>query len=170
MPVTILSISQKEAAQIVDAIVKKAMMDGGLPVAVTVVDVAARMIAFAAMDGVVPASMKLSQSKAYSAVVGQKDTMHWASFPKNKETVDFDMRNWTDENFSGFTGGVVITLFGTVIGGIGVSGRKGKMAASDTIMQDNELAMYGHSIFENNTPKLVFNGFAKATNDVHYPE
>jgi len=170
MPVTILSISQKEAAQIVDAIVRKAMLDGGLPIAVAVVDAAARMVAFAAMDGVVPASIKLSQSKAYSAVVGQKDTIHWASFQKSKDTVDFDMRNWTDENFSGFTGGVVITLFGTVIGGIGVSGRKGKMAMTDTIMQDNELAIYGNTIFENDTPKSTLNGFIKATNNVHYPE
>jgi len=170
MPVTILSISQKEAAEIVEAIVRKASVDGGLPIAVAVVDATARLVAFAAMDGVVPASIKLSQSKAYSAVVGQKDTMHRASFPKSNETVDFDMRNWTDDNFSGFTGGVVITIFGTIIGGIGVSGRKEKMNMTETTMQDNELGMYGNSIFENNNAKPAINGCMKGTNDVHYPE
>lgn len=159
MPINILSISQKEAAEVLDAIVKKAYADNGAPVAAAVVDAAGRLIAFAAMDGLPPASIKLSQNKAYSAVLGQKDTIHWASFPKNELVVDFDMRNWTDENFSGFTGGIVITYSGRIIGGIGVSGRKGKMEQADSLLQDNELAYYGKSIFENKLQSLpAFNG------------
>jgi len=143
MPFDLLTISQSEASEIVHAIINKAKEDEGGPIAVAVVDVSARLIAFAAMDGVAPASIKLSQSKAYSAVIGKKDTLHWASFLKNESVVDFDMRNWTDENFSGFTGGIIITTADKIIGGIGVSGRKGKMAPTDTILQDSELAAFG---------------------------
>jgi uncharacterized protein GlcG (DUF336 family) len=144
---TIESITLDEASQIVLRIIKEAREDGGSPVAVAVTDAVGRLIAFAAMDGVMPASIKLAQSKSYSAVVGQRDTINWASFPKSETEIDFDMRNWTDENFSGFTGGVVITeTKGIVIGGIGVSGRKGKMNSADTLKQDNELAAFGKSV------------------------
>lgn len=141
MPVTILSISQKEAFHILETILEKASADGGGPVAIAIVNAAAHLIAFAAMDGVAPASIRLSQSKAYSAVIGQKDTAHWASMPDKVK--HFDMRNWTDEQFTGFTGGVVIKSDGQVIGGIGISGRKGKMGDDDILMQDSELAAYG---------------------------
>ncbi len=149
MPIIISSISSKEAMEIVNAVVTEASIDGGMPVAVAVTDAVGRLIAFCAMDGVVPASIKLAQSKAYSAVVGQRDTIQWASFPKNEKEVDFDMRNWTDDNFSGFTGGVIITdKLGKVIGGIGVSGRKGKMGPNDAIKQDNELAIFGNNLMK----------------------
>lgn len=145
MPKEILSITLSKARLIIDSIIDIAKKDGGKPVAVTVVVAVSRIIAFAAMDGVVPASIKLSQSKAYSSVIDQTDTILWASIPKQTEVVDFDMRNWTDENFSGFTGGVVIKSGDTIIGGIGVSGRRGKKGNDDVIMQDNELAEYGKS-------------------------
>jgi uncharacterized protein GlcG (DUF336 family) len=146
MPVNKLSIAQIEASQIVDAIIRRANHDGGTPVCVAVVDVSARLLAFAAMDGVAPACVKLSQSKAYSAVIGLKDTINWANVSKNAEVIDFDMRNWTDENFSGFTGGIVLISQEKVIGGIGVSGRKGMMSETDHIEQDNELALFGKGI------------------------
>lgn len=75
MPTTILSISQTEASQVVAAIITKASGDGGAPVAAAVVDVAGRLIAFTAMDGLMPASIKLAQNKAYSAVMGKRDTI-----------------------------------------------------------------------------------------------
>jgi glc operon protein GlcG len=144
MPINILSISQKEALYIVEAILDKASNDGGGPVAISVVDATARLIAFTAMDGVAQASIKLSQSKAYSAVVGQKDTVHWAQMPDKIR--HFDMRNWTDENFTGFAGGITIKADGQIIGGIGISGRKGRRTDPDEIMQDTELARYGESL------------------------
>ncbi len=146
MPITIFSISQAEASSIIEAVIRKAMLDGGGPVALAVVDYAGRLVAFAAMDNVMPASIKLAQSKAYSAVVGKRDTIHWASTKKNPEQIDFDMRNWTDDNFTCFTGGITIQYHDQIIGGIGVSGRKGKRDAGDTLMQDNELAEYGRSM------------------------
>ncbi len=148
MPITILSISQTEASAIIETVIRKAMHDGGGPVAVAVVNYAGRLIAFAAMDHVMPASIKLAQSKAYSAVVGNRDTIHWAAFKKNVDTVDFDMRNWTDKNFTGFTGGIIITYDDQLIGGIGVSGRKGKRDEGDILMHDNELAEYGRSMLQ----------------------
>lgn len=147
-----------EAQRVVGHIIDQARADGGGAVAVAVVDAAGRLRSFAAMDHVMPASIKLAQSKAYSAVVGQRDTAAWATFPKQEKVVDFDMRNWTDANFSGFTGGVVVRADGHVLGGIGVSGRKGTMDAADTLMQDNELALCGqellyHLFATNGTPQ-----------------
>ena len=138
----------EEATDIAQTIISKAKIDGGSPVAVAVVDAAGRLKSFVAMDNVMPASIKLAQNKAYSAVLGQRDTINWALFPKNEKSVDFDMRNWTDENFSGFTGGVVIQSEGKVIGGIGVSGRKGIMDTSDALLQDNELAAFGKNFIQ----------------------
>ena len=143
MPVNILTVSQTEAAQIVACVIEKATGDGGLAIAVAVVDAAGRLIAFSAMDGVMPASIKLAQSKAYSAVIGSRDTSNWAATKKNGANIDFDMRNWTDENFSGFTGGVVIRFDNRIIGGVGVSGRKGQADNTDGPLQDNELALHG---------------------------
>ena len=145
MPIQILSVNQAEATRIVAAILEKAATDGGSPVAVAVVDSAGRLMAFSAMDYVMPASIKLAQSKAYSAVVGKRDTGQWAAMKKSDEHVDFDMRNWTDENFSGFTGGVIISVDNQIIGGVGVSGRKGKSDGPHSLMQDTELAEYGRN-------------------------
>lgn len=156
MPVNILSLSHTEASKIVTAVIQRAGNDGGCPVAVAVVDYAGRLIAFTAMDHVMPASIKLAQSKAYSAVIGQKDTTQWASTKKNPEHIDFDMRNWTDDNFTCFTGGVTIIFNNQVIGAVAVSGRKGKKDLNDTLMQDNELAEYGRAVLktENEVEKL----------------
>lgn len=148
MPVNILSISHTEAVKMVAAIIEKASTDGGSSVAVAVVDYAGRLVAFTAMDNAMPASNKLAQSKAYSAVIGKKDTMQWASTKKHPENIDFDMRNWTDENFTCFTGGVIISFNNQIIGGIAVSGRKGMRGDTDTLMQDNELAEYGRSFLK----------------------
>jgi len=148
MPVNRLSVSQNEATQIVNSIIQKAVEDGGKPIAVAVVDAAARLVVFTAIDGIMPASIKLAQTKAYSAVMGARDTIQWANTKKNASCIDFDMRNWTDENFTAFTGGVIIFFQGLVIGAVAVSGRKGKKDETDELMQDNELAEFGKSIFE----------------------
>lgn len=147
MPINIVSLSCAEASKIAAAVIEQAGNDGGGPVAVAVVDCAGRLIAFTAMDQVMPASIKLVQSKAYSAVIGQKDTIQWAATKKHPETIDFDMRNWTDDNFTCFTGGVTIVFNNQIIGAVAVSGRKGKKDLNDTLMQDNELAEYGRSVF-----------------------
>lgn len=148
MPLTIYSISQCEASNVVAAIIDMAGRDGGSPVAAAVVDHAGRLLAFAAMDHVMPASIRLARAKAYSAVMGKRDTLHWAAMKKNPENIDFDMRNWTDENFTGFTGGVIVSFNGQVIGGVAVSGRKGRKDEQDSLMQDNELAEYGRSVLK----------------------
>jgi uncharacterized protein GlcG (DUF336 family) len=147
MPINFLSLSQIETSKIITAIIEKASNDGGSPVAV--VDYAGRLIAFAAMDHVMPVSIKLVQSKTYSAVIGKKDTIQWASTKKHPENIDFDMRNWTDENFTCFTGGVIILFGNEIIGAVVVSGRKGKKDSSDVLMQDNELTEYGRSDLKN---------------------
>lgn len=147
MPLQNYSISMNEALLIANSILDVAIKDGGKPICVTIVDNSGRIKVCIAMDNVVPASIKLSQSKAYSAYLGKVDTIHWANFPKNGNTIDFDMRNWTDENFSGFTGGVILEYRDMIIGGIGVSGRKGKMGPAESDLQDKELAEYGRKIF-----------------------
>lgn len=148
MPINILSISHTEAQKIVSTIIEKASSDGGAPVAIAVVDFAGRLIAFTAMDHVIPACIKLAQSKAYSAVIGKNDTINWASKPKSPDTIDFDMRNWTDPNFTGFTGGIVIKFGTEIIGAIGVSGRKGIQNERDSLLQDSELAQLGLAIIK----------------------
>ena len=80
------------------------------------------MIAFAAMDNVLPASVQVAQNKAYTAVMGGRDTIEWENKPHG-----FDGRNFTDPRFTCFGGGVILTTDdGIIIGAIGVSGRTSK--------------------------------------------
>ena len=133
------SIDLKTAQSIVQNIIEKAYVTRGDSVAVAVVGSDGRLIAFAAMDGVMPVSIKLAQNKAYTALIGKRDTKYW------EYKFGFNNQNFTDEKFTCFCGGVLVEIAEEtegqkqketyVVGGIGVSGRKG--------IEDNALANYG---------------------------
>ena len=118
------SMDLRTAQNIIALIVEKAYVDQGDPVAVAVVGNDGRLIAFAAMDGVMPLSIALAQNKAYTALIGSRDTSYW------EYNFDLKGQNFTDEKFTCFDGGVLVEITEEkqeetyIIGGIGVSGRK----------------------------------------------
>lgn len=119
---------------------KAVSKDRDKPVAIAVIGLDGRLIAFAAMDGVTPVSIQLAINKAHTAIVGTRDTVEW-------EGMGVDAQNFTDPQFTCFGGGVLIRdRKGKVVGAIGVSGRKSKKDVRG-IPQDHELADIGSVCF-----------------------
>lgn len=133
-----------DARLIIERIQQATIDDGGAPVAVAVVDSAGRLIAFEAMEDVLPVSTTLAQNKAYTAIAGRRDTKEWADKGR-------DPSLFTDPRFTCFAGGVVVAVEGGIVGAVGVSGRRGSLddlSPSDTKRaQDHELASYGRDCF-----------------------
>jgi glc operon protein GlcG len=119
------------------------------PVAIAVIGLDGRLIAFVAMDGVTPVSIQLAINKAHTAIVGSRDTVEW-------EGMGVDAQNFTDPQFTCFGGGVLVRdRKGNIVGAAGVSGRKSKKPKKDVtgIPQDHELADMGSVCFR--TGKLT---------------
>ena len=89
------TIDLSDAQVIVNQVLEEAQKNGGDPVAVAVVGSDGRLVAFAAMDGVMPVSVEVAINKAYTAVVGQHDTLFWERAPAG-----FDGRNFVDSKFT----------------------------------------------------------------------
>lgn len=143
MPREILNLTLEEAIWILNQVLNVAAISekevceaamGKGSVAVAIVGSDGRLMSFAAMDNVLPVSIQLAQDKAYTAIMGQSDTMKWAI--KAQTPAGLDGRNFSDARFTCFPGGVIIySKKAEVVGAIGVSGRSGH--------EDNELAQYG---------------------------
>jgi len=141
LPKALKSIDLKEAQNLISVIVKQASKDGGSPVAVAVVGIDGRLVAFAAMDGVMPLSTSLARKKAYTAIVGRRDTNYW------------DGKNFSsgDGSFVCLGGGAIIEILSKetknpqklIIGAVGISGR--------TSEQDQSLANRGKNEVYANT-------------------
>ena len=126
------------AIMAVKEIVEGARKDGGDPVAITILGTDKEVILQAAMPGVMPVSIELSKNKAYTALMTNKDTSFWADQEGQSEL----LLNFADERFTFFPGGVlVLGDDSSILGAVGVSGRKGrKEKGDDPESQDNELA------------------------------
>ncbi|AGH46768.1 GlcG/HbpS family heme-binding protein [Paraglaciecola psychrophila] len=87
-----------------------------LPIAVAIVDAHGELMSFVRTDECALHAGVLAPNKAYTAARGRQKSSalgQWAN------TTGKDMGYWTD---SRITGCVPITLYGNVIGGIGISG------------------------------------------------
>jgi uncharacterized protein GlcG (DUF336 family) len=144
-------ITLEDAFEGIQEIIKKALKQPNTlydaPIAVTVVGADARRIASASMDGVKPVSINLSENKAYTAVVGQRETLMW-------EQTNLDSRNFGDPKWTNFGGGVPITVNNEIIGAIGVSGRLSSKHSlprdipKKSPPQDHELAEFGVKVIK----------------------
>lgn len=117
------------------------------PVAIAIAGSDGRLIAFVAMDGVMPVSIQLAINKAHTAIVGSRDTIEW-------QEMGVGAQNFTDPQFTCFGGGVLIrNKESKVVGAIGVSGRKSRADINTRIPQDQDLADIGSVLFR--TGKLT---------------
>jgi len=117
---SIPAIDYKDAKLIVDAIIDKALQLGKSAV-VAVTDAHGELIAFARMDGVPLASIRIAANKAWTAARDRKPTKDIGDKVRDPEK-GFDIAFYGDSRFVGWGGGIPIWKNGEVIGAIGVSG------------------------------------------------
>ncbi len=135
----IRTLEYGEAAHIVFAIVDKASRDGGEPVAVAVVGADHQLLAFGAMDGVLPLAVSVAQAKAVTSAMRRLDTLELS-----KRTPPLNPAEFGGLQLCFMGGGVAIIDSDGCIGAVGVSGRKAfcpPSAAGE--FHDHELATFG---------------------------
>ncbi len=125
-------ISFEQAQAAMKAIIDDVTKPGGMPVAVSIVDDAGNMVAYAQMDNVRLYARRHAFRKAYTAAVMGMDTgAHGEQLKERGRTVS----DYGDPNLTPGTGGVVVKSGdGVIMGGIGVGG---------WLVRDEELAMIG---------------------------
>ncbi|MDA0734927.1 MAG: heme-binding protein [Chloroflexi bacterium] len=125
-------ISFEQAQAAMKAIIEDVTKPGGMPVAVSIVDDAGNMVAYAQMDNVRLYARRHAFRKAYTASVMGMDTgPHGEQLKERGRTVS----DYGDPNLTPGIGGVVVrSRDGVIMGGIGVGG---------WLERDEELAKIG---------------------------
>jgi glc operon protein GlcG len=113
------SISAQQARAAIDAIVA-ASEGAGFAVAIAVVDEHGDLIAAHRMDGCRPRSIRMTQRKAYTAAVMDRDT---TAFQDDIVARQIQLSSYGEPMFSALPGGVVVRDGGgNTIGAVGVTG------------------------------------------------
>ena len=137
------TLGMDDARTIVEAVLNEALKEPIRPIAVAVVDHHGDLVYAARMDGSGPLFPHMAINKAYTSSRLGMDTAQMAERQKEFQR---ELATWGDNKLSDIRGGVVIikpgkNYFpgqekrGTVLGGIGVSGRLAS--------EDEELARVG---------------------------
>ncbi len=130
------SVSTELARRMITAAEDKAR-ELGVPMNIAVVDESGVLKAFSRMDGAALLSVQIAQDKAYTAVGFGMPTHGWFDFIKNDPPLAAGAPSGIDRLVI-FGGGYPITVDGTVVGAIGVSGGH--------YTQDQEVAEAGLAI------------------------
>jgi uncharacterized protein GlcG (DUF336 family) len=124
-------ISERQAEAAIDAIAA-ASKARGFAVAIAIVDAHGDLIAARRMDGCRPRSMRMTQRKAYTAAVMDRDT---TVFQDDIVKRAIQLASYGDPMLCALPGGVVVRdAGGRTLGAIGVTGnsnnRDGELAAA----------------------------------------
>ena len=113
-------ISFEQAQAAMKAIIEEATKPGGMPVAISKVDDAGNMVAYAQMDNIRLYARRHAFRKAYtSAIMGMDSGPHGEQLKQRGRTVS----DYGDPNLTPGVGGVVVrSQDGIIMGGIGVGG------------------------------------------------
>jgi glc operon protein GlcG len=112
-------ITSTQARQAIDAIVH-ASAAAGFTVAIAIVDEHGDLISAHRMDGCRPRSMRMTQRKAYTAAVMDRDT---TVFQEDVVARNIQLSSYGEPMFCALPGAVVVTgPDGSTIGAIGVTG------------------------------------------------
>jgi uncharacterized protein GlcG (DUF336 family) len=132
--VRVEGITREVAQKIVDAAVKTAQTDGGPPICVAVCDKSGFLAAFSRMDGAPIRSIKIAQAKAYTA---SRVGVTTAAFLERLMKEKIEASYFCDPDFTALPGGApIISDDGTLLGGVGISGRTSE---NDQILADDLL-------------------------------
>ncbi|MBI4498149.1 MAG: heme-binding protein [Chloroflexi bacterium] len=123
-----------EAMIALDAMLKEAAKESERPLAMAIVDDNGELVCYGRMDRVNPLPRQLAVKKAYTAARMRADTLAFAERLKSQGRSVIEMG---DPNLTSVQGGIAIVRLsdGTVLGGIGVSGRRAE--------EDEEIARIG---------------------------
>ena len=126
-----------ESRATIDAMLAKAHDMGGRPIALVVCDDRGDVICEVAEAGVNPALARQNAfKKAYTSAVTRADS---SAMPERVENMPGGLASFGNANFfAGGGGAVVVANDGTILGGIGVSGR--------TNEEDEEIAQVGKAL------------------------
>src|SRR5471030_334058 len=112
-------ISLAQAVAAINAVVQ-ASEKAGFAVAIAIVDDHGDLLAAHRMDGCRPRSMRMTQRKAYTAAVMDRDT---TAFQEEIVAKNLQIAYYGDPMFCALPGGVVVRAAdGTTLGAIGVTG------------------------------------------------
>ena len=125
-------ISFQQAQSAMRGIIEEVTKPGGMPVAISIVDDAGNMVAYAQMDHVRLYARRHAFRKAYTAAIMGMDTgAHGEQLKERGRTVS----DYGDPNLTPGEGAVVVkSTEGVIMGGIGVGG---------WLVRDEELAFIG---------------------------
>jgi len=113
------SLGLSEARSAVNAVLAIAEQDPSHPIVVAVVDAQGELVFFARMDGARHLPRSLAVRKAYTAARTGSDS---GAYGERMSGVVQSLQE-LDPMLTGLPGGVCVKDEGTVVGGIGVSGR-----------------------------------------------
>lgn len=121
MPYQKAALSLEEARRAMDRMLQEASKEANRPLAIAIVDDQGELISYARMDRAAPQPPIIARKKAYTAARTRSDTLAYAERLKSQGR---SVTEFGDPNLLALQGGVVITTAdGSVLGGIGVSGR-----------------------------------------------
>ncbi len=121
MPYQKAVLSLEEARRAMDRMLQEASKEANRPLAIAIVDDQGELISYARMDRAAPQPPIIARKKAYTAARTRSDTLAYAERLKSQGR---SVTEFGDPNLLALQGGVVITTAdGSVLGGIGVSGR-----------------------------------------------
>ena len=112
-----------DADRIVDAIIARSKKEKGPPLSIAVVDYRGDLIKFVRMDGASINTLRMAQTKAYSAAKLRHDTSTIAAWT---EKLGAQLSDWVDPDVTAIGGGVCVrdqkASPPAVVGAVGVSG------------------------------------------------
>lgn len=112
-------LSLEDARTVGEAAFVKAMENPDWPVAIAIVDSTSELVYFMKMDNSSPLYGKMAINKAYTVVHFQMENIRQFLTPQG-----LDMSVFPDPKFTPMGGSLLKAPDGTVIGAIGVSGRR----------------------------------------------
>jgi uncharacterized protein GlcG (DUF336 family) len=112
-------ISLEDARNAGEAALAKAMENPDWPVAIAIVDATGEMVYFMKMDNSSPLYGKMAINKAYTVVHFEMDNIMQFFKPQG-----LDISAFPDPKFTPMGGTVIRASDGTILGGIGASGRR----------------------------------------------
>jgi glc operon protein GlcG len=111
-------MSHTRATAAVDAVSAR-LVEDGLGAAVAIVDSHGELVAFLRTDGCPLASVKNAINKAFTSA---RERVPSAEVGRRSRDEGFPMSNYGDLRYTGWGGGLPVTIGGVVIGAVGVSG------------------------------------------------
>jgi uncharacterized protein GlcG (DUF336 family) len=115
-------LSLEDARAVGDAALAKAMENPDWPVAIAIVDGTSELVYFMKMDNSSPLFGKMAINKAYTVVYFEMENIRQFLTPQG-----LDMSAFPDPKFTPMGGSLLKSPDGTIIGAIGVSGRRPDM-------------------------------------------